>query len=89
MEKIKELYILCHYFSQIFFLNAGSVKKKQTQCHLVFAPKLLLTSYQKEATPCFIQAVAGKRSSADDDESANHHSCYSNEHKDAPETSVS
>lgn len=85
MEKIKELYISCHCFSQNSFFKCWQCKK--TNKHSV--TWFLLTSYQKEATSCFIQAVAGKRSSADDDEAANHHSCYSNEHKDAPETSVS
>lgn len=47
-----------------------------------------LTWCQEEAASGFVQAVAGKRCSADDDEAAEHHGHHADQHEDAPEAPV-
>lgn len=57
------------------YVHHHNTQKEKTRC-------------QEKATPCFIQAMACKRSSTDDEEPSKSHSCHTNEHKNAPEASV-
>lgn len=66
-------------------LNVFVTKVLLIICDLVYYK---LTRYEEEATSSFIQAVACKWSSTDDEKPTENHSCHTNEHKDAPESSV-
>lgn len=55
---------------------------------LLFYHKNKLTRYQEKATSSFIQAVACKRSSTDDEKPTQNHSGHTNEHENAPEAPV-
>lgn len=46
------------------------------------------TSNDVKASSCFVQNVAGKRSCTDDEETSQHNSEHSQEHKNCPETSI-
>lgn len=71
------VYVDVHHVQHLHpqYVHDHHTKQEETRC-------------QEKPASCFIQAVAGERSSTDDEESTKHHGCHTNEHEDAPEASV-